>query len=766
MAISFVGASTFVSGTTSPQTATLPSGVAAGDFLLCLVSSREDSPTPVHGVSGYTQTGSTAFLDLGTTGISLSCWYKVAGPAESGPSVTCTTPSRLSCHTLAFRGVDLASPFDGTTAQGTNAAAATYTPPNITTGTDGAWVVSNVSTADDNALNLSAANGYTERASGADYDNTNVAHGSASKQISGTGSQSLPTWNESVNGNDAWAYVTVALKPGPRITDTGAADAIVSLPQPVKAAGPVRPFLRVLLPVALIFAEPSNDIAVVVQAHVGGPAVATGSRNASTVVGGWTAAAPSAIAAGSRAAAMLGAATTTTTIAATGTRGVAAQAPTGGTASAAAAASRAVVAHAPAGADADATMQSEVDVAVEHVLGPVGATTTIAAGPAPAAAVRADTGAHTSSSAAPSPNVTVPAAGGGNAITSSSVDRTPVVPATTGGGGSGAGSGDRSGVVQALAAAGATAQATPTLQAIIQAAVGAAAQATASTSTDVDVVHVLGSVGATTTVVATVTRTGAVKVDVGAHVQAGWFQSISDSGDQAEVFRLPVKVIRRGPVPREITVPVQVSLIFPAPVYEVSVVVVATVGGSATTSASGARAAVVPVSATGGASDVEATVSFTDVYVSAVLGMAGIDSTIVAEVLIYEVEVGSAPVSAGLIATIDARAERSIISHIEPGLHGQASNFGAAWVFRPPTEERILERMPHDPGNRMARDLSIGVRVGRTVYKLADGSYTMKWSERLDIVHTYHGGHIHEISDTEAGNLIAAGYGAYVTLEQ
>ena len=53
---------------------------------------------------------------------------------------------------------------------------------------------------------------------------------------------------------------------------------------------------------------------------------------------------------------------------------------------------------------------------------------------------------------------------------------------------------------------------------------------------------------------------------------------------------------------------------------------------------------------------------------------------------------------------------------------------------------------------------------GRNVYLLDDGTYTeVDIRDEGQIVKIYHGGHVHTITDQEAADLTAAGYGAYIS---
>jgi len=53
---------------------------------------------------------------------------------------------------------------------------------------------------------------------------------------------------------------------------------------------------------------------------------------------------------------------------------------------------------------------------------------------------------------------------------------------------------------------------------------------------------------------------------------------------------------------------------------------------------------------------------------------------------------------------------------------------------------------------------------GRNIYKLDDGTYVeSEPSDMSTVIHTYQGGHDHEVSATEAASLTTAGYGDYIS---
>ena len=225
MAISYVGGSSAVLVTiaSTTLTLTLPSGILPGDLVLIYAANGEDSPQPsvTTPPSGYTQRGSGVFLDYGAGGITGTLWYKFAQAGDTNPSITWNTGNSTSgglwAVIVVYRGVDPTSPFDlASVSEGTNAAATTFTPPSVTTQTDNAWVVSFIQTGDNNANILNSGNeqGFTARLSGSSFQTTtgsDAGFGVADKAIATAGSVTLPTWEQSTVGADAWGYQTIGL---------------------------------------------------------------------------------------------------------------------------------------------------------------------------------------------------------------------------------------------------------------------------------------------------------------------------------------------------------------------------------------------------------------------------------------------------------------------------------------------------------------------------------------------------------------------------
>ncbi len=81
-------------------------------------------------------------------------------------------------------------------------------------------------------------------------------------------------------------------------------------------------------------------------------------------------------------------------------------------------------------------------------------------------------------------------------------------------------------------------------------------------------------------------------------------------------------------------------------------------------------------------------------------------------------------------------------------------------VFRPPTDPFVT--FDDGSGEGIFSYLN-GWPRGRNVFKMTDGSFQeSEPSDPSTIAHTYHGGHIHELTAQEEADLIAAGYGDYI----
>jgi hypothetical protein len=214
--ITFINAGAQTASNASPQSPALPTNHAAGDLLLLFCIQASAAAITFTPPAGWT---SIARNSNATRSMTIEVFAKIDNGSESAPSTACSSAAggwatQIGC----WRNVDDGVISDATAVSSDSAAAATFQPTGITTGTPNAWVISYVGTKDDNALNFNTANGYTARMSGASYDDTagngsDYSVGVADQEFSTTGAKTCPTWNESTNGNDAWVALTLALRP-------------------------------------------------------------------------------------------------------------------------------------------------------------------------------------------------------------------------------------------------------------------------------------------------------------------------------------------------------------------------------------------------------------------------------------------------------------------------------------------------------------------------------------------------------------------------
>ena len=110
MAISFVGAGAGVAANNATVTPALPSGIQAGDLLLCLAYTRSSTGS-LSGPSGW----STLTSGNNATGGKFALYYKKAAGGDANPSVAVTLGSNgdtIIAQCAAFRGADADAPSD------------------------------------------------------------------------------------------------------------------------------------------------------------------------------------------------------------------------------------------------------------------------------------------------------------------------------------------------------------------------------------------------------------------------------------------------------------------------------------------------------------------------------------------------------------------------------------------------------------------------------------------------------------------------------
>lgn len=208
-----------IGATLSPA---LHASTTAGDLLVMIIAGRPNGSTITNTFSNTWTLAGERFREIGAgaTDLYIGVYYRYAQPGETAPTVTpdadfltSSTTGGVSAQIATYRYTS--NVLDVAAAVGDSAAAATWTPPAVTTGTANCMVISCVATADDNALNHNTANSFTLAMSGAGYDTTtgsDHAVGMSYLLKTTAGAVTMNIWNESAVGNDAWVGVTVAFR--------------------------------------------------------------------------------------------------------------------------------------------------------------------------------------------------------------------------------------------------------------------------------------------------------------------------------------------------------------------------------------------------------------------------------------------------------------------------------------------------------------------------------------------------------------------------
>jgi MSHA biogenesis protein MshQ len=218
--ISFVNAGSQVAGTGSSITPSIPSGDQAGDLAVLIVAGRPSDTAEPAAPSGWSLR-SSVLREVGSADLKIMTFYRVLTGGDSNPTVSLPSSWQsggMSGQIAVWRGVHTSTPFDVADATGTSGASSTWTPPSITTATDGAWVVSAVATADDNDVDKDSANGFTSRMEGSSYDTTNGddhAVALADKTQTSAGATTMVRWEQDNSASDPWVGITFALRPDP-----------------------------------------------------------------------------------------------------------------------------------------------------------------------------------------------------------------------------------------------------------------------------------------------------------------------------------------------------------------------------------------------------------------------------------------------------------------------------------------------------------------------------------------------------------------------
>lgn len=296
--ISFVGRGTQGVSSTAGATVTAawPVGYTAteGDVAVLIGAGKHsfgasnEPATP----NGWELAG-TSFRSVGTYDLQLVAWIKGLSAGEAAPTLTVPTvysgtSGGLSAQVAVFRSVDSSS-FQDVTAEQSNAAGLQiWAPTGLTTATDKALVLSMVASADDNALALLDAQGFTARISGAAYDTAiggDHAVGLATRLVETAGTPVMPTWQQTVAFPDAWAGLTLALRPAVMLDIVGSLSKAQE-EQGLSASG------ALLIAAALAQNQEAQTLSSAVAAAIQGAAVLaqadqTAQAAGSVLIGGW-----------------------------------------------------------------------------------------------------------------------------------------------------------------------------------------------------------------------------------------------------------------------------------------------------------------------------------------------------------------------------------------------------------------------------------------------------------------------------------------------
>lgn len=210
MAITLVGTVTHITAASAtPDEVSLPMGMAEGDIVLaaCATDSAAVFPNPSDGLNDYTTIFNTNNI------VAYGAFYKVQGATPDStiflPGWRETGDFPTPWVVAVFRGVDVTTPLDQTSVADTGSGQPN--PGAITTVTDGAAVVSFGMLDDDNITSCTQS-GATDVAfigGGVSSNTSSIMFGWQTQVTAGA----VDPAAFSTDGTDAWAAVTIALKP-------------------------------------------------------------------------------------------------------------------------------------------------------------------------------------------------------------------------------------------------------------------------------------------------------------------------------------------------------------------------------------------------------------------------------------------------------------------------------------------------------------------------------------------------------------------------
>ena len=201
MAISFIGSAENSAANGGDVTVTLPGGMAADDIVV--VGEKEGNSSGNGGISGYTIIRQDARF----------CTWRKFMPATPDSSFTSTGSGGTSnahvvcCH--VYRGVDTTTPLDQTTTY-VEGSSTTPDSPSITTVTDGAAVVSAV-TSGVSDTTVTAPTGFSDQIDRNHSDASPATVGIAWIARATAGAYDPPSWTNFSTGS--WGAQSIALRP-------------------------------------------------------------------------------------------------------------------------------------------------------------------------------------------------------------------------------------------------------------------------------------------------------------------------------------------------------------------------------------------------------------------------------------------------------------------------------------------------------------------------------------------------------------------------
>jgi len=196
----------------SDLTPILPTGHVADDLLVMTIMDREDVES-TFTVTGWTLRAEVFKSRDAGQALKLATYFKIDGGSESDPTISTSGSVTWAAQISAWSGCDTGDPWDiaaGVTDSDDDVQ--TFAPTGITTLNANAVALSVVLTMDNNSLNFSVSQSFTERYNVESTAGLDHSIAIADKDIASASAVTMPTWNQSANSPDDWAAISDALK--------------------------------------------------------------------------------------------------------------------------------------------------------------------------------------------------------------------------------------------------------------------------------------------------------------------------------------------------------------------------------------------------------------------------------------------------------------------------------------------------------------------------------------------------------------------------